>query len=272
MSRIRFGCQFYTWQMSGERYVGQIPHIAGIVRAAGFAGIEPETCMLGSYRESPQALQEVLDAHGLELGAVALACRWRGPAEDDQERREADALLDYLRALPGTHLLLSQLPGDDRSDLRGRQRNALACANAIAARAADRGIDASFHPNSPPGSVFRVEEDYRVLCDGLDTRVLGLTPDSGHIAKGGMDVVKVFEDCRPLIRHVHFKDITAAGEWAAMGAGIIDFARLVGMLRAMDYAGWIMIEEESGAAERDPDAATMQNGCYLRDALLPLVQ
>ena len=271
MSRIRFGCQFYTWQMSGERYVGQVPHIAGIIRGAGFAGIEPETCMLGSYRHDPQALKEVLDLYGLELGAVALACRWREPAEDDEERREADCLLGYLRAFPGAHLLLSQLPGDDRSDLRERQVNALACVNAVAARAADRGIDASFHPNSPPGSVFRVEEDYRVLFDALDTRLLGYAPDSGHIANGGMDVVKAFEDYSPLIRHVHFKDITASGEWAAMGAGIIDFPRLVSMLRAMDYAGWIMIEEESRAAERDPDAATVQNGCYLRDVLLPLI-
>jgi inosose dehydratase len=75
-----------------------------------------------------------------------------------------------------------------------------------------------------------------------------------------------------LIQHVHFKDMTAAGEWTAMGAGVIDFPRIVTRLRDTGYDGWIMVEEESAEAETDPDAATAQNGVYLRQALLPLVQ
>ena len=79
MSQIQFGCQFYTWQMSGARYVGQLPHILRVVGEAGFAGIEPETCMLGAYYKDPQALKDLLDAHGLQLGAIALVCDWAGP-------------------------------------------------------------------------------------------------------------------------------------------------------------------------------------------------
>ena len=61
MSQITFGCQFYTWQMSGERYVGKLPHILDVVSTASFAGIEPETCMLGTYYDDPAAVQDVLD-------------------------------------------------------------------------------------------------------------------------------------------------------------------------------------------------------------------
>ncbi|MDI7274731.1 MAG: sugar phosphate isomerase/epimerase [Anaerolineae bacterium] len=271
MSRIRFGCQLYTWQMSGERYVGQIAHIAGVVREGGFTAIEPEVCMLGPYRDDPEALKDVLGRRGVELAAIALACHWREPVETEEERREADYLLDYLSSFRGVHLLLSQLPGRDRASLRERQRHALACVHAIGARAAERGIACSFHPNSPPGSVFRVEEDYRVLFDSLDPRLVGFAPDTGHIANGGMDVVKVFETYRALIRHVHFKDVAASGEWAGMGAGIVDFPRVVTMLRDAGYDGWVMVEEESAAAERDPDGVTVQNGRYVREALLPLI-
>ncbi len=271
MTQIKFGCQFYTWQMSGRRYVGKLPHILAVVGKSGFAGIEPETCMLGSYYQDPQRLRDVLESHGLQLGAVALVCRWSQAVETDEERRQADYLLGYLKTFPGTHLVLCQLPGEERSNLRERQQSALACINAVAARAADRGIVSSFHPNSPPGSVFRVEEDYRILFDGLDSRIVGYAPDTGHIASGGMDVVEVLQTYRSLIRHVHFKDITASGEWVAMGAGVIDFARIVTILKDTGYAGWIMVEEESKAAERDPDTATLQNGRYLSQALLPLV-
>jgi inosose dehydratase len=154
--------------------------------------------------------------------------------------------------------------------LRQRQVNALACINAVAARAAARGVACSYHPNSPPGSLFRTRDDYQILLDGLDARHIGFAPDTGHIAKGGMDVLEVLETYRPLIRHVHFKDITAAGEWTAMGAGVIDFPRIVRRLKDTGYRGWIMIEEESAEAEVDPDGATLQNGVYLRQTLLPL--
>jgi inosose dehydratase len=102
--------------------------------------------------------------------------------------------------------------------------------------------------------------------------VVGFAPDTGHIAKGGIDVLELFETYGPLIRHVHFKDITAAGEWTAMGAGIIDFPRIVRLLRDTGYSGWIMVEDESVEAETDPDAAMQSNGVYLRQRLLPLVQ
>lgn len=147
------------------------------------------------------------------------------------------------------------IPGKDRLNLRQRQANAIACVNAVASRAVDQGIVCSFHSNSPKGSVFRIQEDYRILLDSLDSRVVGFTPDTGHIAKGGMDVLDIFNSYRPLNKHVHFKDITASGEWTAMGAGVIDFPRIVTMLRDTGYAGWIMIEEESPDAEADPDSA-----------------
>jgi inosose dehydratase len=271
MSQIRFGCQFYTWQMSGDLYVGQMPHILEVVSAAGFASIEPETCMLGPYYDDPLAMRDVLDQHGLELGAITLVCDWGGSSETAGERLEAERLFGYIQPFPDTHLMLCQMPGEDRSDLRQRQENAIACVNALGARAADRGIVSSFHPNSPPGSVFRGQEDYEILLNGLDGRVVGYAPDTGHIANGGIDVVDTFETYRSLIKHVHFKDIAASGEWAAMGAGVIDHLQIVRMLRDTGYSGWIMVEEESKAAEADPDGATLQNGAYLQQSLLPLV-
>ncbi len=271
MSAIQFGCQFYTWQMSGQRYVGQLPHLTQVIAAAGFAGIEPETGMLGAYYDDPARLKAVLDQQGLALGALTLVPDWAGPVETEQERAEAERAFNYLSVFPGTCLILVQMPGQDRSNLRQRQQNAIACINAVATRAADRGIACSYHPNSPPGSVFRTLEDYRILLDGLNSRVISFAPDTGHVAKGGIDVMELFETFRPLIRHVHFKDMTAAGDWTAMGAGVIDFPRIVTRLRDTGYDGWIMIEEESAEAEADPDTATSQNGDYLRKMLLPLV-
>ena len=74
MSQIKFGCQFYTWQMSGDRYVGKLPHILNVVKPAGFAGIESEPLMLGSYYDDPSMLKDLLNQMNLQLGAVAFVC------------------------------------------------------------------------------------------------------------------------------------------------------------------------------------------------------
>ena len=271
MSQIKFGCQFYTWQMSGNRYAGKLPDILDIVKPAGFAGIESEPVMLGFYYDDPSTLKDLLAQFNLQLGAIAFVCNWANPDETEQERSEAERVFSYAKSFPGAHLVLVQLPGVDRSNLRQRQENLISCVNAVAARAVDQGLSCSYHPNSPDGSVIRIEDDYKILLDALDSRVVGFAPDTGHIARGGMDVVKILKTYRPLIKHVHFKDITASGGWTAMGAGIIDFPAIVTMLRDTGYAGWIMIEEESPEAEVDPNTATTKNGEYLRRSLLPIV-
>ena len=271
MNQIKFGCQFYTWQMSGDRYVGKLPHILNVVKPAGFAGIESEPLMLGSYYDDPSTLKNLLAQTNLQLGAIAFVCDWANPDETDQERSEAERVFKYTKLFPEAHLVLCQMPGKDRSNLRQRQENLISCVNAVAARGVEQGLICSYHPNSPAGSVFRIEDDYKILLDQLDSRVVGFAPDTGHIAKGGMDVVKILKTYRPLIKHVHFKDITTSGGWTAMGAGIIDFPGIVTMLKDTDYAGWIMIEEESPEAEVDPDTATAKNGEYLLRSLFPIV-
>jgi inosose dehydratase len=257
--------------MSGDRYAGKLPDILNIVKPAGFAGIESEPLMLGSYYDDPSTLKDLLAQFNLQLGAIAFVCDWANSDETEQEKSEAQRVFTYAKSFPETHLVLVQMPGEDRSNLRQRQENLISCVNAVAARAVDEGLSCSYHPNSPEGSVIRIEDDYKILLDALDSRVVGFAPDTGHIARGGMDVDKILKTYRTLIQHVHFKDITASGGWTAMGAGIIDFPGIVTMLRDTGYAGWIMIEEESLEAEVDPNTATTKNGEYLKESLLPIV-
>lgn len=265
MSGIRYGCQTYTWQMSFETYSQRLDHIIGIVSDSGMDGIEPEICMLGQYDSNPSKLAVDLRAKNLSLGALCLVCDWRDLKETPEERTEADRVIAMLKeTFPDTLLALCQMPGEDRDDLVQRQRSCISCVNDIGARAADAGVEAAFHPNSPAGSVFRNADDYEVLLEGLDDRVVGFAPDFGHIAKGEMDPVGVCRQYASLIRHVHFKDMTLDGTWAEMGMGSIDFKGIVRVLESTGYAGWVMVEDESPRAETDPDKVTMENGEYIK--------
>lgn len=262
MSKIQIGCQTYTWQMSYDKYSDAIDHILDVLSGAGFAGIEAEVCMLGRYKTEPEKLAAALAQRNVKLAAICLVCDWLSVGETAAERAEADRVIAYLKHFPGTMLALCQMPGKDRADLEVRQRNCLRACNDIARRAADAGVQSAFHPNSPPGSVFRTADDYERCVAGMDSSVLGFAPDAGHIANGGMDVVDIFRRYAPLIRHVHYKDRAAAGGWALMGQGVIDFTTVTSDLRKAGYQGWIMVEDESPLAEHDPDAATRHNGTY----------
>lgn len=261
---IDFGCQTYTWQMSYEKYKDEFAHILQVIAQAGFVGVEAEVCMLGRFYESPAQLSEELEKNNLTLAALTLALPWSHREETDEEKQEADRLIQYLRHFPEAKLILVQLPGEDRSNLKERQINGLRCANTVAKRAHDHGMIAAFHPNSPFGSVFRTLQDYDVMFDGLDSRYLGYCPDSGHIANGNMDVMDIFRKSRDIIRHVHFKDISGDKQWKAMGEGVIDHDAIAIYLSGTGYNGWIMVEEESEEAEVEPDKVTLHNGANVK--------
>jgi len=212
---------------------------------------------------------DLLQEHDLRLAALAYGNQYNNPTLTEEERAATERIFDYLEVFPEPRLSLSHYSAD-RDHLLARQQNAIACLNEVGQLAADRGIACSFHPSSYPTSLFLVASDYRFMLDGLDPEVVTYCPDSGHIANGGMDVYEIFSTYASIIDHVHLKDISADKQWVPIGEGVIDFPRLLKILDDADYEGWVSFEEESPAAERDPDGATLDAGRYLAETLLPL--
>lgn len=266
---IKYGFQTYTWQMSFEKYADKIDHILDITKKAGLSALEPDTSLLGKYFDSADAFRKLLAEKGVELGALCVVCDWLHDGETPEEKLFADKSIDFVRNFPNPMLMLCQMPQKDRSNLVERQKNALKCINTVAKRAADVGIKSVFHPNSPPGSVFRIFDDYKLMLDGFD-KCVGFAPDSGHIINGGMNVYDIFRDYMSVIKHVHFKDVGTDGVWRIMGEGITDFVKIVEMLHRGEFDGYIMVEDESPEAEDEPDSVSLKNGKYIQSKLLPI--
>ncbi|CAN5450148.1 sugar phosphate isomerase/epimerase [soil metagenome] len=270
MGKIKLGCETYTWQMPGEQYKGRLEHIMDITARAGFQGIEPETSFL-RHLSDPALMQEALHKYGLELAVLVLVEDWLNPVETESERAHADQWINFLQHFPDTLLMLVQMPGKDRENLQERQQNLLKCVNQISRRAVNKGIECTYHPNSPAGSVFRTEEDYKILLNGLDASVIRYTPDIGHIAKAGMDPAAIIRQYRELVNCVHYKDMYQDGRWAQMGIGIIDFKNITEELKETGFEGWIILEDECDEAITDPDGVTLADGIYLKEVLEPIL-
>ena len=269
MGKFKYGCETFSWVMSGAKYVGQVPHMCEVISKAGFTGIETSPGFMRQYFEDASLMSDLLAEKGMQLASLSFGGAFASPSLNEQELSTMQRSFDYVKSFPEARISLAH-GSRDRSNLAERQRNAIACINEIGKRAVDLGITCAFHPTSGPPSIFRTPDDYKVMLDLLDTSVVGYCPDSGHIVNGGMDVYEMFSTYASVIRHVHLKDITEEKSWAPTGEGVIDFPRLLKILHDAGYDGWIVMEEESSDARNDPDGATLKNGEYLAEKLLPL--
>ena len=271
MSGIKIACETYTWQMPGEQYKGKLEHIMNICSQAGFVGIEPESSFL-KHLEDPFKMKDALAENNMELAVLCIVEDWQYAKETEEERNRADQWISFLANFPETILLTVQMPGSDRENLRERQKNMINCVNDVSKRASDQGIICSHHPNSPDGSVFRIESDYETLLEGLDEEATGYCPDLGHIAKGGMDPLEIVQRYHSRVNLIHYKDMHTDGRWAATGAGSVDLKGVTSHLVASGYSGWIVMEDECDEAITDPDGLTLRDGEYIDEVLKPILK
>ena len=117
--------------------------------------------------------------------------------------------------------------------------------SAIGRAAADVGVAMSFHHHT--GQPVMTPHDVRVFFKAVQPGTVGLTVDTAHLAKSGVEDIPAFiGEFGPVIDNVHLKDY-ADGEWRLLGEGGLD---LPGILRVLDEAGfdgWLCVDEESAA-------------------------
>ncbi len=174
----------------------------------------------------------------------------------------------FYRRFPGAVLNTVQIP-TGRHNLAERQKNLVNIVNRVSARAAEKGVPCSYHPNSPHSSIIRTAEDYKIVLESLDSSVTGWTPDVGHIINGGMDPLEKMKEYQSLINHVHFKDWDGNPEFALMGKGKVDLLSVTQWLKDINYKGWIICEDEGSEALEDPDFVTLHDGKWIQEDLIP---
>ncbi|MBP0482528.1 myo-inosose-2 dehydratase [Sagittula salina] len=144
----------------------------------------------------------------------------------------------------------------------------------------DRGMQMAYHHHM--GSMIESEDDVNWLMEGSSDAVK-LCFDTGHLLFGGGDVMATMVRWAHRIHHVHFKDIrpdvvrdvrahdrsfldaVIAGAFTVPGDGCIDFQAVTDKLKAMDYAGWIVVEAEQDPAKAPPYAYSQKGYRHILD-------
>jgi sugar phosphate isomerase/epimerase len=135
--------------------------------------------------------------------------------------------------------------------------------------AGERGITIVIHPHVSSGDDPDAVETREDLLRYLDARPgVHACPDTGHLLLCGSDPVQTILDLGERCRYVHLKDVLPhrvgtceqRGEkFCELGTGALDVDGVLGALKTIGYAGWIMVERDSRESDYVASARRMRS-------------
>ena len=145
--------------------------------------------------------------------------------------------------------------------------------HAIADRATALGHPVVFHPHG--GTFIETPAEVERLVASTDPGRMGICLDVGHYLVGGGDPVTAIRALGERVTHLHLKDVDPAvltrlqagalieglghaireRVFTELGAGILDLDGVVAALADLDYAGWLIVEQDTTWAPPSESAA-----------------
>ena len=290
MTALRVGTAPVNWNNSDVpnwRPPTPFPAILDEMSAAGYAGTEHDR----QFPDDPAELNASLAARGLALCASYQWVRLSPETGIVEDLRAIDGILDLLTAAgsdvlvvadamtPARIALAGRVPADGSRGLDDAGWARLAQnLTAVAARASARGVRACYHNHV--GSFVESSEECGRLVELLPDTGATLCFDTGHFAYGGGDPTAFVRAHSDLIGHLHLKDVdpdilTQAKReglgfidalrrivFCPFGQGMVDVPAIVNSLQSVNFAGWVVVEQDTCLG--DPTAMAAANRDYLR--------
>ena len=271
---VRIGINPISWSNDDLPSLGgEIPLDVALTqgKAIGYEGFE-----LGNkFPRESKALGRVLAAHGLSLvsGWYSGRLAHRSVEEEIAAVGAHLALLadngatvmvygEVADSIQGAPVPLYKRPRFVRDDDWKRYGERV---TALARHTLAHGVRLAYHHHM--GAYVQAPEDVDRLMD-LTGGEVGLLFDTGHMTFAGGDAATVLAKHASRVCHVHCKDVRPSvielagnrqwsfleavinGAFTVPGDGVVDFGRLLGILRDHAYRGWLVVE-----AEQDPAVA-----------------
>ncbi len=287
---MQVGTASVNWGFDPLYYWSVLPsfdQMLGEMSECGYAGTE----ISYHFPTDIPGLRGDLARHGLLAAATFHEVELLDPTLHDAEVARVVPVADRLQALGCDILILADHTSPERLAVAGRVNpdgsdglddrrwGYLADGlNRVGKMLRDRGMRAVFHPHV--GTFVETRNEIDRLCALTDPELLGLCPDTGHLAYAGVDPESIFVDYASRVWYVHLKDVDAAaleivraerldfaaavqrGLFVPLGDGCVDMDRIFGSLRAASYDGWIIVEQD---APSDPIYAAKRSRAFLKD-------
>jgi inosose dehydratase len=216
--------------------------LLGGFRAAGYDGLQLKTGQFTPWVHDADGFRARFPEPGVASALVLF------DTLDDGGEERLDDVIDFAVAVGSERVVFCQ--NRDREGIGPEQVAELArTLSRFGRRAREHGVALSLHHHF--GQPVMTPDDVRVFFDAVEDGAVGLTVDTAHLAKSGVDDLPGFiREFAPVIDNIHLKDY-ADGEWRLLGAGELDLDGILSALRDVGYAEWICVDEESAATLDD---------------------
>jgi inosose dehydratase len=203
-------------------------------RQVGYDGLQLKAGQYLPYLDEPERF---LDAWKQYPGAASALIVWGTP--DDARR-----VFAFGEAV-GSEIIVfchrAPREGLDAKDIWAIAR----LLSELGKEAQDHDLKLSLHHHYNQPVMHR--EDFEVFFDAVEGDTVGLTVDTAHLVKSGVnDIAGLIRDFRPVINNFHLKDFVD-GEFKVLGTGLIDFNPVFVTIQEIGYNGWVSADEESEA-------------------------
>lgn len=254
--------------------------------AAGYSGTE----ISYHFPDDIPALRAELDRRRLRAASSFKALDLRDATKHDAAIAAVARVADRLESLGSHVVIISDEPSAHRLAVAGRVaadgsdalddagwRAMTVGLNRVGDLLNGRGFRAVFHPHV--GTYVETRAEIDRLCASTDPALVGLCPDTGHLAYAGVSSEDIFRDYAQRIGYVHLKDVDGRmlervrekrigfaeavklGLFVELGSGMVSMPAIFGALKAAGYHGWIIVEQDAPA---QPLEAANRNRQYLR--------
>jgi sugar phosphate isomerase/epimerase len=267
--------------------------ILDVMRDTGFVGIRLTgfDAFLKHYDLTLSQLHREISRRNLQVATIS----WGGPLDDPAQRpkvlESARNAMKFLADFGANHLVVFP-PGR-----RGSAATPPAAMHEIAARcnqigeiAREMGFTAGLHNHL--GEMVQTQQEVDQFMALTDQKLFGLSPDTAHLHLAGCNVVQTFQRYKHRIRFMDYKDArwtTPARDWVQpngqvlprdsaearffasiydLGDGEIDFPACHGVLKEVNYRGWICVDLDT--ARHGARASYERSGAYVVRVLEPI--
>lgn len=238
---------------------------------AGYEGTELGP--FGFLPTAPAALQYEINQRGLALCSAFVEMELGNRATHQTGFAHVTQSAKLISEVGARLLILSDAITPVRNTSAGRPqeanllswsdsqwRTAVEAIRQVVALCRSVGLKVAFHHHV--GTHVETPEEVDRLFSSFSCDELGLCLDTGHYAYGGGDVTSFLEREISRVRCVHLKDVGGGklqevrhqrldfhaavrhGVFAPLGKGMVDFPRILALLRKNNFDGWVVVEAD----------------------------
>jgi inosose dehydratase len=245
---VHVGCQTNAWPIE-PKDLSSLLQVLGVIKQIGFEGFETGFRNLQDQFAQPAAARENLKKSGLRFFGIHIFLL-------SYDKQTSIAPWDLLKqvadggaALGAERLIVSGAPTPEPAAL-SRKAEGL---NRIGKYCRQKGIGFGYHNHH----VEFQQNGFQIqgLLRETDPETVHLVVDAGHAIEGGANIAEFFTANSRRIDGMHLRD-ARAGQEVPLGQGDYDWRPLAAAIRAANWSGWLLAEEERLSGEKPGESAT----------------